>query len=191
MGSGILISLILIFVARPVGVFISLAFFKRIHIREKVFISWVGLRGALPIIFATYPLIANIEKSHTIFNLVFFISTISVLLQGTTLPIVARWLRVIVPKNVKRKFALDLEMSESPDSEMIEIDLPDESPAIGNSVVNLNFPKKAFIVMIKRDGKYIRPGGSTVIEKGDKLLVLASNTEVIQDVFANLGYIEE
>ena len=191
MGLGVLISLILIFVARPIGVFISLSFFKRIHLREKLFISWVGLRGAVPIVFATYPLIANLDKSHTIFNLVFFISTISVLLQGTTLPIVAKWLRVIVPQNVKRKFALDLELSESPDSEMIEILLPDTSPAIGNSLVNLNFPKKAFIVMIHRAGKYIRPGGSTVIEKGDKLLVLASNTEVIEDVFDNLGYVEE
>ncbi len=191
MGLGILISLVLIFVARPIGVFISLSFFKRIQLREKLFISWVGLRGAVPIVFATYPLIANVGKSHIIFNLVFFISTISVLLQGTTLPLVAKWLRVIVPQNVKRKFALDLELSDSPDSEMIEILLPDTSPAIGVSLVNLNFPKKAFIVMIQRGGKYIRPGGSTVIEKGDKLLILASDTEVFEDVFLNLGYIEE
>ncbi|MEP7250956.1 MAG: potassium/proton antiporter [Ginsengibacter sp.] len=191
MGLGVLISLILIFVARPIGVFISLSFFKRIHLREKLFISWVGLRGAVPIVFATYPLIANLDKSPTIFNLVFFISTISVLLQGTTLPLVAKWLRVIVPQNVKRKFALDLELSESPDSEMIEILLPDTSPAIGSSLVNLNFPKKAFIVMIQRAGKYIRPGGSTVIEKGDKLVVLASGAEVVEDVFDNLGYVEE
>ncbi len=191
MGLGVMISFILIFVARPIGVFISLSFFKRINAREKLFISWVGLRGAVPIVFATYPLIANLEKSHIIFNLVFFISTISVLLQGTTLPVVARWLKVIVPQKVKRKFALDLEMSDSPDSEMIQILLPDTSPAIGNSLVNLDFPKKAFIVMIQRNGKYIRPGGSTVLEKGDKLLVLASNTEVIADVFNNLGYEEE
>ncbi len=191
MGLGVAISFILIFVARPIGVFVSLSFFKRIKIREKAFISWVGLRGAVPIVFATYPLIANVGKSHIIFNLVFFISTISVLLQGTTLPIVARWLKVIVPQKVKRKFALDLEMSDSPDSEMMEIQLPDTSPAIGNSLVNLDFPKKAFIVMIQRNGKYIRPGGSTVLEKGDKLLVLASGTKVIEDVFHNLGYEEE
>lgn len=191
MGLGVLISLILIFIARPIGVFASLSFFKRIKSREKLFISWVGLRGAVPIVFATYPLIANVGKSHIIFNLVFFISTISVLLQGTTLPLVAKWLKVIVPQKVKRKFALDLEMSDTPDSEMIEIQLPESSPAIGYSLVNLDFPKKAFIVMIKRDGKYIRPGGSTVLEKGDKLLVLASNTEVIEDVFNNLGYEEE
>ena len=187
MGLGILISLMLIFVARPIGVFISLSFFKRIHVREKLFISWVGLRGAVPIVFAIYPLIANVEKSHIIFNLVFFISTISVMLQGTTLPIVAKWLRVIVPQNVKRKFALDLELSDSPDSELIEILLPDTSPAIGRSLVSLGFPKKAFIVMIHRQGKYIRPGGSTVIEKGDKLLILASDTNIIESVFENLG----
>ncbi len=190
MGLGILISLMLIFVARPIGVFISLAFFKRIHLRDKLFISWVGLRGAVPIVFAIYPLIANVGKSHIIFNLVFFISTTSVLLQGTTLPIVAKWLRVIVPQNVKRKFALDLELSDSPDSELIEILLPETSPAIGHSLVTLEFPKKAFIVLIHRKGKYIRPGGSTVIEQGDKLLVLASSSSVIEDVFVNLGYTE-
>ncbi|MEO6290110.1 MAG: potassium/proton antiporter, partial [Ginsengibacter sp.] len=139
MGLGILISLVLIFVARPIGVFVSLSFFKRIQLREKLFISWVGLRGAVPIVFATYPLIANLGKSHIIFNLVFFISTISVLLQGTTLPLVAKWLKVIVPRSVKRKFALDLELSDSPGSEMIEILLPDTSPAIGVSLVNLDF----------------------------------------------------
>jgi cell volume regulation protein A len=187
MGLGILISLMLIFVARPIGVFISLSFFKRIHLREKLFISWVGLRGAVPIVFAIYPLIANVEKSHIIFNLVFFISTISVMLQGTTLPLVARLLGVIVPQNVKRKFALDLELSDSPDSELIEVLLPDTSPAIGRSLVNLGFPRKAFIVLIVREGKYIRPGGSTVIEKGDKLLILASDVNIIDSVFENLG----
>ncbi len=191
MGTGILVSLMLIFVARPIGVFISLSFFKRIRLREKIFISWVGLRGAVPIIFATYPLIANISKSHVIFNLVFFISTISVLLQGTTLPLVARWLGVIVPQRVKRKSALDLELSDSPDSELVEIILPETSPAIGRTLVNLDFPKKAFIVIIQRQNKYIRPGGSTIIEKGDTLLILASDSKVVEEVFDNLGYKEE
>ena len=81
-GTGILIALVLIFVARPLAVFISLSFFK-INTREKLFISWVGLRGAVPIVFATYPLIAGIAKADMIFHLVFFISAISVLLQGS------------------------------------------------------------------------------------------------------------
>lgn len=88
-GIGLLISLFLIFVARPVGVFLSLIFFK-MKLRRRFYISWVGLRGAVPIVFATYPLLAGIEKANMIFNIVFFISVTSVLIQGTTLSIVAK-----------------------------------------------------------------------------------------------------
>jgi cell volume regulation protein A len=99
---GLLISLFLILVARPLGVFISLAFFST-NFRSKVFLSWVGLRGGVPIVFATYPLIAGIEKADTIFNLVFFISVSSVLLQGTTLGFVAKLLHLDVPSKTRRR----------------------------------------------------------------------------------------
>ena len=100
-GIGLLISAVLIFLARPIAVFFSLSFFK-VKTRDKFFIAWVGLRGAVPIVFATYPLIAGLEKADMIFNLVFFISVTSVLIQGTTLPLIAKWLKVVVPKNVKQ-----------------------------------------------------------------------------------------
>src|SRR5690606_20828883 len=93
MGTGLLISLFLILIARPISVFLSLAFFK-MELRRRFYISWVGLRGAVPIVFATYPLLAGIEKANMIFNIVFFISVTSVLIQGTTLSIVAKWLKV-------------------------------------------------------------------------------------------------
>jgi cell volume regulation protein A len=95
-GSGLLISAFLIFVARPIGVFGTLLFFPTDR-RSKIFLSWVGLRGAVPIVFATYPLIAGLPESGLIFNLVFFIAVSSVLVQGTMLPAVARWLRLTVP----------------------------------------------------------------------------------------------
>lgn len=185
-GLGVLISLILIFVARPIGVFVSLAFFK-INPREKLFISWVGLRGAVPIVFATYPMLANIDKADTIFNLVFFISVTSVLLQGTTLTLVAKWLGLVVAKKIKRKFALDLEISESIKSELVEIVLPGTSSAIGKSIVNLRFPQKAFITLIQREGKYIQPGGSTILQTDDKLLVIAYDKEILPAIYDSLG----
>jgi len=95
-GPGLLISAFLILVARPIGVFGTLLFF-RMDLRSKLFLSWVGLRGAVPIVFATYPLIAGLPESDLIFNLVFFIAVSSVLVQGTMLPSVARWLRLTVP----------------------------------------------------------------------------------------------
>ena len=109
LGIGILISGLLIFVARPLSVFIALAPFK-MEARKKVFISWVGLRGAVPIVLAIYPLTAGVGKANIIFNLVFFISITSILVQGTTLPLVAKWLRLAVPVNIKKKSVLDLEM---------------------------------------------------------------------------------
>ncbi|MBC7875410.1 MAG: potassium/proton antiporter, partial [Ferruginibacter sp.] len=185
-GIGLLISTVLIFLARPLAVFISLSFFK-MKTREKLFISWVGLRGAVPIVFATYPLIAGVAKSDMIFNLVFFISVTSVLIQGTTLPLVAKWLKVVVPKNVKRKTILDLELSDTIKSELTEILLPGDSKAIGKAIVKLRFPKLAMIVLLSRNGKYIQPNGSTILEEGDKLLVLATNKDVVKEVKETLG----
>ncbi len=185
-GIGLLLSAILIFLARPIAVFISLVFF-RMRMREKLFISWVGLRGAIPIVFATYPLIAGLGKADMIFNLVFFISVSSVLVQGTTLPLVAKWLKVTVPKNTKRRTILDLELSDTIKSELIEILLSGDSKAVGRKIVNLKFPKTALIVLLSRSGKYIQPNGSTLLEEGDKLLVLANNKEVLQEVKESLG----
>lgn len=173
-GLGVIISLFLMFVARPIGVFLSLVFF-RIKVREKLFISWVGLRGAVPIVFATYALIEKIQNANMIFNLVFFISVSSVLLQGSTLAIVAKWLKVTVPQKVKRKFALDLELSDSERNELIEIEIPEDSKAVDKPIVKLGFPHTATIVMLKRKGKYIMPSGSTILEYGDRLFILANN----------------
>ncbi len=187
-GTGTLISLVLIFVARPIGVFVSLSFFKGTKLRDKLFISWVGLRGAVPIVFATYPLIAGLTKADTIFHLVFFISASSVLLQGYMLPTVAKWLKVIVPKKAVKKYtSLDMELYDTIQSEFVEIILPGNSAAIGKAIVKLKLPKPALIVLLVRDGKYIQPNGSTILEEGDKLLVLANNKEILSEMYKSLG----
>jgi potassium/hydrogen antiporter len=187
MGEGVMISAFLILFARPVAVFISLAFARDMNFRKKLFISWVGLRGAAPIVFATYPLLANVEYAYTIFHLVFFISVSSVLLQGTTLPYVARWLRVDVPWKIRRRFPLDIELKEDLKSELIEMDVPEDSPAAGKAVVDLNLPKSAFIVLIHRSGKYFTAGGNTVIEAGDHLLLMADSREAVPRIYQSFG----
>lgn len=181
-GSGVLISAFLIFIARPLAVFISLIFFRDLNIRKKLFISWVGLRGAVPIIFSTYPLIAGIPVANNIFNLVFFISASSVLLQGTTLPTVARWLRVSVPEKLKRKFPLDFELKENFNSELMELDIPETSYAVGKPVMELDLPKSALIVLIHRDGKYITATGATIILPKDHLLIMADSKKTVNKV---------
>jgi len=181
-GPGVLISLFLIFIARPLAVMISLAFFRDLNIRKKLFISWVGLRGAVPIIFSTYPLIAGVPSAGNIFNLVFFISASSVLLQGTTLSTIGKWLHVSVPEKLKRKFPLDIELKENFNSELVELDIPDNSPAIGKAVMELDLPKSALIVLIHRDGKYITANGATQIEPKDHLLIMADSKKTVSKV---------
>ncbi len=186
-GIGIVISLFLIMFARPVGVFISLIFF-RVQNRSRWFISWVGLRGAVPIVFATYPLISGVEKAQMIFNIVFFISITSVLIQGTTLPLVARWLHLSLPEKLKYRTQADLELSDSIKSLLTEIVIPTESPVIGKQIVELELPKTALISMIQREDKFITPNGSTTLSAGDKLYVLSEDDISLKKVFLCLNW---
>ena len=186
-GIGIVISLFLIMFARPVGVFISLIFF-RVQNRSRWFISWVGLRGAVPIVFATYPLISGVEKAQMIFNIVFFISITSVLIQGTTLPLVARWLHLSLPEKLKYRTQADLELSDSIKSLLTEIVIPTESPVIGKQIVELELPKTALISMIQREDKFITPNGSTMLSAGDKLYVLSEDDISLKKVFLCLNW---
>lgn len=172
MGVGLLISLFLIIIARPLSVLLSMAFFK-MKLRKKLYLSWVGLRGAVPIVFATYPLLAGIDKAHMIFNIVFFIAVTSVIIQGTTLSIVANWLHVALPQKAKRISEIEKLIFDLPKSNLQEFEILPDFYAVNKRIVDLNFPKSAFIIMIKRDGDYIRPGGSTELLAKDVLMVLA------------------
>lgn len=180
-GIGLFISLFLIFVARPIGVFLSLIPFK-MKKRRRLYISWVGLRGAVPIVFATYPLLAGIDKAHMIFNIVFFISVTSVIIQGTSLGIVAKWLNVAMPEQAKPVSEIDDFIADNPKSSLQEFIVKTTDDIVNKRIVDLNFPKAAFIVMIKRNGEYIRPGGSTIIEANDTLMVLADSPQDFENV---------
>lgn len=185
-GTGMLVSVFLILVARPFSVFVSLMPFK-MKLRRRLYISWVGLRGAVPIVFATYPLLAGIEKAGMIFNIVFFISVTSVLIQGTTLSVVAKWLHVALPEKVKPKDPVDLFLSENAKTAMAEIQIPENCFAVDKKIVELEFPRTAIIAMIERDGKYLTPNGSTVLKTNDHLLVLSDKQEGIDDVYKSLA----
>lgn len=182
MGIGLIISLFLILIARPLSVFIALSPFK-IQQRSRVFISWVGLRGAVPIVFATYPLIAGADKANMIFNIVFFISITSVLIQGTTLPVVARWLHLTLPEKLKPRNQTDLLLADGIMSNLTEIILPEQCEVIGKQIVNLGLPKTSYISFIKRNDKFVTPNGSTVLQKDDHLYVLSEDQASLQKVF--------
>jgi cell volume regulation protein A len=160
-------------------VFGSLLFFKT-NRRSKLFLSWVGLRGAVPIVFATYPMIAGLQKSNLIFNLVFFISVTSVLIQGTTLAYFAKLLHLVIPAKVKRRTATDLEFADSTKSVLEEVIIPEDAEIVGKKIVYTGFPKTAQILLIKRGENYLSPVGSTVLMANDKLFILAED----QNAFA-------
>ncbi|MGB4205002.1 MAG: potassium/proton antiporter [Bacteroidales bacterium] len=185
-GVGLLISLFLIIAARPISVFISLAFFK-MKFARRLYISWVGLRGAVPIVFATYPLLAGIEKANMIFNIVFFISVTSVLIQGTSLPIVAKWLKLALPIKERPENDIDKFLDDIPKTVMKEIKISLYSRAVNKPIVELGFPPNTLIAMIKRDDEYITPNGATIIEAYDVLVVLSENQEGFDKVEEALG----
>jgi potassium/hydrogen antiporter len=172
-GAGLLISVFLILIARPIGVFISFVFFKT-NIRSKLFVSWVGLRGAVPIVFATYPMIAGLEQSTMIFNLVFFISVTSVLLQGTTLGLAARLLHVSLPGSVKRR-ELGIDQLDRVKGAMRTAIVHSGSPAAGKKIVEMAVPYSVYIMAIERDRHFIQPNGSTRILEEDVLYFLGDD----------------
>ena len=166
--SGLAIALWLMFIARPAGVFLS-TMFSSFSFKEKAFISWVGLRGAVPIILATYPYLEGFEKSNLIFNIVFFIVLFSILIQGATLPLMAKWLKV----ETKKKKAKTEDIVASPlfYHTLKQFYIEEDSKVVGLSIVELNLPADFLILLIKRDIDYIKPTGSTLLEKNDMLLI--------------------
>lgn len=185
MGVGLIISVFLIIVARPLATFICLSPF-RMKTRSITFISWVGLRGAVPIVFATFPLMAGIEKAEMIFNIVFFIALTSVLIQGTSIPLVAKWLHVALPARVKSITPADILLTEPLNSEMAEITISPESPSAGKKILDLGFPQNVRIALLKRNDKYIIPDGQTHIQPEDKLILIAGNKEILASVIDSL-----
>jgi cell volume regulation protein A len=122
-----------------------------------------------------------------IFNIVFFISLSSVLIQGTTLPTIAKWLHLTLPEKIKHRPLSEIEHAETTKSVLTEIIVPEGCPAIGKQLVELGLPKTTEISIIQRNHMYITPSGSTQIEANDKLFILAENNEVLEKVFECLG----
>jgi cell volume regulation protein A len=176
-GVSLLVALFLMFVARPIGVFLTLLP-TRFRPREQLMIAWVGLRGAVPIILATFPLLAGIPQAETIFNVVFFTVLTSVLLQGTTLPWVAKWLGVDAPLTEPLRYPLDFEPIGGMSSDLVEIGIPVGAAVVGKRILEVGLPRGALIVLLSRDGEFLVPSGGTTLKAGDKLLVLTDTAEL-------------
>jgi cell volume regulation protein A len=186
---GLLIAFFLLLVARPIAVFITLLPWK-MPLNEKALVSWVGLRGAVPIILATYPLVAGVPDAEMIFNVVFFIVLVSALVHGTSIPTVARWLGLAAPLQEKRKLSREFEVDPNTPSELIELTIPPDASAVGQQVVDLGLPEGALIILMQKESERFVPSGSTVIEAGDTLLLLTTD-DLVESVRARFLEIRE
>lgn len=173
----LLIGIFMIIIGRPLSVFLCLLpFGRRITLKSRLFISWVGLRGAVPIIFATYPVVADIPGAHSIFNIVFFITIVSLIIQGTTVSWVARKLRLSIPlKKTGNDFGVEL--PEEIDSDLRDLTVTDEILKRGETLKDMNIPKGTLVMMVKRGNEYLIPNGTLKLRAGDKLLLISEKNK--------------
>lgn len=168
---GAAIALGLIFVARPLAVFVLLPL-SGFTLRERVFFSWVGLKGAVPIVLATYPLLFGIESGPLIFNVIFFVVLVSAVAQGWSLPMVARWLGLQQPGKPAPPIELEITSLREVDMEVVQFDLEPRAPAVDRRVNELALPDGVVISVIARGSRLIPPRGSTRLKAGDHVFVV-------------------
>ena len=170
----LLIGVFMIVVARPVSVFLCLLPFRRLPARAKLFVSWVGLRGAVPIIFATYPVIARVEGAGQLFNIVFFITLVSLVVQGMTIAPVARLLRLDLPET-KEGNDFGVELPDELDTQLRDMTLTPDMLERGNRLADMNIPRGTLVMLVKRGDEIIIPNGQLELRAGDKLLFISEN----------------
>lgn len=169
-----LIGLFMIFVARPLTVMLCLLPFRQMTFKAKCFVSWVGLRGAVPIIFATYPVVSEIPGSQVIFNIVFFITLLSLIFQGMTIAPVAKWLSLDLPEE-KEGNEFGVEIPEEIDSQLTDVTLTPEMLEDGNRLMDMNIAPGTLVMLVKRGFEFMIPNGRMELKVGDKLLYISEN----------------
>lgn len=184
-GAGLLVGAVLILVARPLAVLLTLSPF-RFNGRELLFISWVGLKGAVPITLATFPLLQKVPHAPLLFDVVFFVVVLSAVVQGWSLPLFARWLRLNVPSEPAPPVTLELSSLRHVDGDIVDYTVSADSRAAGRLVKDLALPDGVVIALVARDQQIIPPQGNTRIEAGDHIvIVLRSGARLlVNQVFA-------
>jgi cell volume regulation protein A len=184
-GEGLLVAAVLIFVARPIAIALTLLPF-RFSLRELAFLSWVGLKGAVPITLATFPLLFEIPGADDLFDIVFFVVVVSALVQGWSMPLVARRLRVDQPLAQTPPVTLEISSLRHVDGDIVDYTVAPDSRAAGRLVRELALPEGVVIAMITRGQKIVPPHGKTLIEPGDHvIIVLRPETRpLVNNIFA-------
>ena len=168
---GALIAVFIIVLGRPLSVWLCLLPFRRLSNAARSFVSWVGLRGAVPIIFATYPVLAKVEGSREIFNIVFFVTLISLIVQGMSISRIASFLGLSSPQ-AEEGNAFGVEMPEDLGTSLYDLVVTEKLLEKGNTLKEINLPHGTLVVMVRRGGKHLVPGGSLQLKVDDTLLVI-------------------
>ncbi len=177
----VLIGVFMIVIGRPLSVYLCmLPFGKRFTNNSRLYVSWVGLRGAVPIIFATYPVVANVEGAEVIFNVVFMITLVSLLIQGTTVSAAARALKLDMPLE-ESESDFGVEISEEIDTNLKDVVLTKELLKRGDTLKEMQLPKGTLVIMVKREDEYLVPNGTLKLMEGDKLLVMSKKGEETEE----------
>ncbi len=173
-----LIGIFMIVVGRPLSVFLCLLpFGRKITCKSHLFISWVGLRGAVPIIFATYPVVGGVPGAHIIFNIVFFITILSLVIQGTTVSWMARLLGLSIPLT-KTGNDFGVELPEEIGSNLHDMTITQEILDRADTLKDMNLPKGTLVMIVKRDDEYLIPNGTLKLHLGDKLLLISDQEDI-------------
>jgi cell volume regulation protein A len=176
---GLALAFILIFIARPVAVFVSIIKCNFSN-KEKIFLSWAGLKGAVPIVLATFPMINGMENSQLFFNVVFFVVLISALVQGSTVSLVAEKLKLTGPKKVESPYSIELVAIGKANAEIIEFEVNEEVTFLNKFLEEIDFPRDVLINAIIRNGELITPTGQTKILLGDIIYVLVARKSKVE-----------
>ena len=181
---GCSVGFFLILVARPLSVFACLLPFRKFTARARLYISWVGLRGAVPILFAIYPMMDDVEYADLLFNVVFLSTIISLLVQGTTVSGMANLLGLAYEE---RESAFDVNMHEDMKSVLTEVEVNESMLESGYTLKDIVLPENTLVMMICRDGEYFVPQGKTELRLGDKLLVISDRGEELESTYREMG----
>ena len=181
---GCLVGAFMMFIARPVTVFACMAPFRKFTTKARLYVSWVGLRGAVPIIFATYPLLAGTEGARLLFNVVFLVTILSLLVQGTTVS----WMANLLGLGYAEKSpAFGVDVHEDIPSIFTEVLVNESMLQGGATLKEINLPENTLVMMVYRDGDYFVPQGNTELKVGDKLLVISDRGEELESTYKDMG----